>query len=42
MPAAVESLKLDRLLVVCPGDRTWPLSDRITVRPLHRVPESFQ
>ncbi|MBP7049672.1 MAG: ATP-binding protein [Phycisphaerae bacterium] len=39
MSAAVESLKLDKLLVVYPGNETWPLSERITACPVCKVPE---
>lgn len=34
MRAALEDLRLDRLLVVYPGDRRYPLSERVEVVPL--------
>ncbi|MBN1360162.1 MAG: ATP-binding protein [Sedimentisphaerales bacterium] len=41
MSVAIESLRLDKLLVVYPGDKTWPVSERITVCPIHEVQDSL-
>jgi hypothetical protein len=41
MTAAIDSLRLDKLLIVYPGDKVWPASERITVCPIHRVQESL-
>jgi len=37
MRTALEDLKLDRLVVVYPGDQTYPLAERVTVVPLTTV-----
>ena len=37
MSSVLKELNLDRLLVVYPGDRTYPLSEKITVVPLSEV-----
>ena len=37
MSIAIESLKLDKLLVVYPGDKIWPINDKITVCPQQNV-----
>jgi len=42
MIAALESLRLDKLLIVYPGDQVWPVGERITACPLLRVRESLQ
>ena len=34
MRIALEDLKLDRLVVVYPGERRYPLGDRVEVLPL--------
>jgi hypothetical protein len=41
MMAALESLRLDKLLIVYPGDKVWPASEQITVCPVHKVRESL-
>ena len=41
MMVAIESLRLDKLLIVHPGDKAWPVSERITVCPIHRVQEAL-
>jgi predicted AAA+ superfamily ATPase len=42
MTTALESLRLDRLFVVYPGDKVWPASEQITVCPVHKVWESLE
>lgn len=37
MDIAIESLKLDKLLIVYPGEKSWPVNDKITVSPLDKV-----
>ena len=37
MRAAMESLGLDKLLIVYPGDKVWRAEERITVCPIHEV-----
>ncbi len=39
MRTALSDLKLERLLVFYPGDRTYPLSERVEVLPLARLAE---
>jgi hypothetical protein len=39
MRLAVDDLQLDRLIVLYPGDRPYPLSDRIHVHPLLQLAE---
>jgi predicted AAA+ superfamily ATPase len=39
MDIALESLKLDKLLIVYPGETSWPVNDRITVSSLGDVEE---
>lgn len=34
MISALEDLKLDSLIVIYPGDRSFPLSDKIMAHPL--------
>jgi predicted AAA+ superfamily ATPase len=41
MVAAIESLRLDKLLIVYPGDHVWPVSERITACPILKVRESL-
>jgi len=41
MSIALESLRLDKLLIVYPGDEAWPVSEQITACPLHKVRESL-
>lgn len=41
MMAAIESLRLDKLLLVYPGDKVWPVSERITACPVLKVRESL-
>ena len=41
MMVALESLRLDRLLIVYPGDKVWPVNERITACPILKVPESL-
>jgi len=41
MSVAIESLRLDKLLIVYPGDDAWPVSERITACPIHKVRESL-
>ncbi len=41
MSVAIESLRLDKLLVVYPGDKTWLMSKQITVCPIHEVRDSL-
>lgn len=37
MTMAIESLKLDKLLIVYPGEKSWPVNETVTVCPLSRV-----
>lgn len=37
MSVALESLKLDQLYVIYPGDKAYPVTDRVTVVPLHAL-----
>jgi len=37
MSIAIESLKLHKLLIVYPGENTWPVDDKITVCPIMKV-----
>ena len=39
MHSAIESLGLEHLWVIYPGDRGYPLSDRISVMPLMKINE---
>lgn len=39
MTIALESLKLDKLLIVYPGDKTWPINEKIMVCPITQVKE---
>ncbi len=39
MRIALEDLSLDHLWVIYPGKHSYPADDRITVWPLHKVPE---
>jgi predicted AAA+ superfamily ATPase len=39
MIAALNSLRLDRLLIVYPGDKVWPVSERIIACPIFKVQE---
>ena len=41
MMVALESLRLDRLLIVYPGDKVWPVNKRITACPILKVQESL-
>jgi predicted AAA+ superfamily ATPase len=42
MMVALESLQLDKLLIVYPGDKAWPVSERISVCPILQVPELLE
>ena len=42
MMAAIESLRLDKLLIVHPGDQVWPVNGRITACPILKVGESLR
>jgi hypothetical protein len=37
----IDQVRLDRLLIVYPGDKTWPVSERIIVYPVHKVQEAL-
>ncbi len=37
MDIAIDNLKLDKLLVVYPGEKSWPVNNKITVCPLNKV-----
>jgi len=37
MTLAVQSLNLDKLFIVYPGDETWPVNEKITVCPVREV-----
>ena len=37
MSVALESLKLDHLYVIYPGNKTYPVPDRVTVVPFHAL-----
>ena len=37
MTIATETLKLDQLFVVYPGDKIWPITDKITVCPIAHI-----
>ena len=39
MSVAIESLKLDKLLIVYPGKKSWPVSETISVCPMDKVGE---
>jgi predicted AAA+ superfamily ATPase len=39
MHSAIESLGLEHLLVIYPGEREYPLTERITVLPLNKINE---
>ena len=39
MAIAIESLKLNKLLIVYPGEESWPVNKKITVCPIDRVEE---
>jgi len=39
MAVAIESLKLDKLLIVYPGEKTWPVDETISVCPIARAEE---
>jgi len=41
MIVGIESLRLDKLLIVYPGDRLWPVNEQITVCPIHKVREAL-
>lgn len=41
MEIAVESLKLDKLLIVYPGENSWPINETISVCPIDKVGESL-
>lgn len=41
MIVAIESLRLDKLLIVYPGERLWPVSEQITVCPIQKVRDSL-
>jgi predicted AAA+ superfamily ATPase len=38
MHRAIEHLQLDKLFVIYPGDKKYPLSNKITVLPVHEIP----
>ena len=42
MAIAIESLKLDKLLIVYPGEKCWPVNESISVCPIDRVEESLE
>ena len=42
MAVAIESLKLDRLLIVYPGQESWPINEIIAVCPIDKVGEFFE
>lgn len=42
MDIAVETLNLDQLLIVYPGETSWPIQDKITVSSLGGVEESLR
>lgn len=37
MAIAIESLKLDKLLIVYPGEKSWPIDETISVCPIERI-----
>ena len=39
MAIAIESLKLDKLLIVIPGDKSWPINETISVCPVNEMEE---
>jgi hypothetical protein len=39
MAVAIESLRLDKLLIVYPGQESWPVNETISVCPIARVEE---
>ena len=41
MSIAVESLQLDKLLIVYPGENSWPINETIVVCPIDKVEESL-
>ena len=42
MRAAVDDLALDQLRVIYPGDRPYPLADRVMVTPLRALARGAQ
>ena len=42
MTIAIESLKLDKLLIVSPTPKTWPITEHITVCPVMEVPKCLE
>jgi predicted AAA+ superfamily ATPase len=42
MMVALDSLRLDRLLIVYPGEKVWPVNERITACPILKVQESLE
>jgi hypothetical protein len=41
MRAALHDLRLEQLVVLYPGETSYPLGDRMTVRPLETVVEGM-
>ena len=41
MNIAIDNLKLDKLIIVYPGEESWPVDDRITVCPLCGIADLF-
>ena len=39
MAVAIESLRLDKLLIVYPGQESWPVNETISVCPIDKVKE---
>ena len=39
MAVAIESLHLDKLLIVYPGQESWPVNEMISVCPIDKVKE---
>ena len=37
MDIAIDNLKLDKLLIVYPGEQSWPVDNKITVCPVNKV-----
>ena len=42
MHVALQDLKLDRLWIVYPGDRSYPLRDEVEALPLRAVGEAVE
>jgi uncharacterized protein len=37
MTIAAETLKLDKLFIIYPGEKSWPISDLVSIQPLSKI-----